>query len=326
MLNLWLRHCGSLYLERILAAESLSTSSPVCYTCSQSGQVFVCQDCLHAEPLCARCLCEEHKRIPTHRFRAWTGSCFLPTSSIATGYIFYLGHNGESCNKGATRDFVLGDSNGLHNVRIHFCHHKGSGDDASQLLRARIFPCSDLIPASGFTFRALRQFHHLSAGSMLSSQGFWDMLTMKTNSSFPEQAPKRYREFMRVTRQWQHLMDLKRAGVGLELPVNRLTGDLTLRCPACPLLNSNYTVDDIGPNELHFYVLHLAYDGNFHLVRKDKEFDKWDICLSDGRKYFVDVQSFKEHLQLNDNQTGSQSNKVLMLPPSITFQSHCKLQ
>lgn len=85
---------------------------------------------------------------------------------------------------------------------------------------------------------------------MLSSQGYWNLLANQTNSLFPHKVPPRYREFMRVSRQWQHLMDLKRAGQGLEPPPNRLIGDLSLRCPACPRPGSNYNLDDIGLDEL----------------------------------------------------------------------------
>lgn len=56
--------------------------------------------------------------------------------------------------------------------------------------------------------------------------------------------------------------------------------------------------------------MHLAYDGNFHLVRKDKEFDKWDVCLSDGRKYFVSQDSFKRHLQQPETEGTERSNRV----------------
>lgn len=250
MLNAWVRNCATIYLNRIMSAEALLQASPECLLCSNSGELFSCQECLHAEPMCASCMCSEHKQSPSHQFKLWTGQYFKPVNSSRLGYVFYLGHNGETCDKGSTRDFVLGDTNGVHKIKVHFCHHKGSRDAAHQLLRAKIFPCSDQIPATGFTFRVLRQFHHLSAGAMLSSQAFWDALVHQTNSIFPEQVPKRYRKFMRVTRQWQHLMDLKRVGRSTQAPANRMTGDLTLRCPACPLLDSNYISEDIGPDEL----------------------------------------------------------------------------
>lgn len=47
---------------------------------------------------------------------------------------------------------------------------------------------------------------------------------------------KRYDEFLRVTRQYRHLMLCKRAGRGLD-PMGIETtkpGELALQCPACP--------------------------------------------------------------------------------------------
>lgn len=83
-------------------------------------------------------------------------------------------------------------------------------------------------------------------------------------------------------------------------------------------------------NFRNLFVLHLAYDGNFHLVCKDKEFDKWDICLSDGRKYFVDVKGFKEHLTVNDDMASNQSNKVCSIFGTMCTMLNifegCKLQ
>jgi hypothetical protein len=45
---------------------------------------------------------------------------------------------------------------------------------------------------------------------------------------------------------------------------------------------------------LHRYIftLHTSFDGSFQLFRKDKSYDRWDICLTDGRKYFVDSKEF----------------------------------
>ncbi|KAF8598494.1 hypothetical protein BDV93DRAFT_451116, partial [Ceratobasidium sp. AG-I] len=192
-----------------------------------------CCNCAHSDPMCAKCICNQHMQLPFHRFQRCNGSFYAQVDSKELGYQFFLGHNGNPCNKGVTCDFVLGNITGLHSLRVHFCAHRGAGDAASQLLQAKIFPCSDKIPASGFTFRMLRQLHHLSLGCMLSSPGYWDVLVSKTNSLFPEHAPKRYRDFMRVTRQWQLLMDLRRAGQVIGTSPNRILGDLSLRCPAC---------------------------------------------------------------------------------------------
>jgi hypothetical protein len=44
----------------------------------------------------------------------------------------------------------------------------------------------------------------------------------------------RYRELLRVSRQWRHLQALKRFGFGHEEGQQPGNGDLALFCPACP--------------------------------------------------------------------------------------------
>ena len=46
------------------------------------------------------------------------------------------------------------------------------------------------------------------------------------------------------------------------------------------------------------------------MVRKNKEYDRYDTCLSEGRKYFVVREEFKEHLEEADTHEPALSNKV----------------
>lgn len=62
----------------------------------------------------------------------------------------------------------------------------------------------------------------------------------------------------------------------------------------------------------YLFTYHLSYDGSFQLVRKNKAYDKWDTCLSEGRKYFVDRTDFSQHLALAD--ATDYDDKVLFHP------------
>jgi hypothetical protein len=44
----------------------------------------------------------------------------------------------------------------------------------------------------------------------------------------------RYRELMRVSRQWRNLQARKRAGLGHDMGLARKPGDLAIFCPTCP--------------------------------------------------------------------------------------------
>lgn len=152
----WFNQCGTHYLKRILESESIGSKDRTCDGCQQPGQMFDCVDCLHQQVLCGICISRVHRRQPTHRFRRWTGEYFERVPSAAAGYRFHLGHGGLPCDYGYDRSFTLGDTNGIHTVAVRYCRHPGRGDAAHQLLAARIFPCSDARPASGFTFTVLR--------------------------------------------------------------------------------------------------------------------------------------------------------------------------
>lgn len=243
----WLQHCAQRYLATILEGATADSMERTCDTCSTGGDMYHCSDCLHNQILCGPCLNTLHRSLPTHRFNYWTGTFFKRVPSAHSGYRFDLGHGGAPCNNGQDRMFTLGDLTGIHNINVRFCRHPGRGDQACQLIRARVFPCSDIRPSSGFTFNVLKNFYLLYAEAKVSGQRYYNVLEQHTRSAFPHLVPSRYREFHRVSRQWDHLHDLRRAGsFDLRVPVSP-RGDLALRCPACPRININYWTADINP-------------------------------------------------------------------------------
>ncbi|KAG9092599.1 hypothetical protein FS749_015599 [Ceratobasidium sp. UAMH 11750] len=144
---------------------------------------------------------------------------------------------------------------------------------------------------------------------MVSAQGYYNVLVRLTNSLLPHQVPDRYREFLRVTRQWQHLQDLKRAGSTQIARVSQATADLVLRCPVCPQRGVNFQLQDIQDDDRHLYAQHVSIDGSFQLYRKNKSYDAWDICLSDGRKYFLESAVFDRFFQAEQARKGNKAAK-----------------
>lgn len=59
---------------------------------------------------------------------------------------------------------------------------------------------------------------------------------------------------------------------------------------------------------------HVSYDGNFQLVRKNKAYDSWDICLTEGRMYFGDRDRFTAHLVSIPKEVAERRDKVRRLP------------
>ncbi|KAG1834638.1 hypothetical protein DFJ58DRAFT_847572 [Suillus subalutaceus] len=116
---------------------------------------------------------------------------------------------------------------------------------------------------------------------------------------FPHQVPDRYRELMRVARQWWQLKLLKWNGLGHDRRDPK-DGDLALFCPACPQPGINVTIpaepNDTRPGWL--YTRSLVMDGNFkaehlHPVHLDDE-----VWLTDGRCFMVARERYQAHLAL----------------------------
>jgi hypothetical protein len=246
----WISRCAETYHNRILYTESVSAFNSECLDCNSRCPKYKCQDCTHHTLLCSSCLLERHAVLPTHCFREWNGTSFTTLSTQALGYVFHLGHQGKPCNLGDTRNFTLGDSTGLHEIAVRFCHHTGHPDQVQQLLDAQVFPCSDKRPQSGFTFSVLRKFHLFATEAKLSSQRFYNVLVYLTHSFTLDKAPDRYREFMRAWRQWEHLQDLRRSGHDTVNTPRTSDGDLALCCPACPREKVNFLASDINSHNL----------------------------------------------------------------------------
>ncbi|KAG9083198.1 hypothetical protein FRC07_013981 [Ceratobasidium sp. 392] len=105
----------------------------------------------------------------------------------------------------------------------------------------------------------------------------------------------RLRKFIRASRMWTYLQDLKHAGAYNEAPTKG--GSLALRCPACPRLGVNYEQTDVASGQ------------DFQLTRKNKAHDEHDLCMSDGTKYWVKQDQYKAHLEANKDTAYKQSTR-----------------
>lgn len=240
MIYEWAIGAGEHFLHHMIANEGIPPHGPRCQLCTNSKLLYRCRDCQHGRLECAECLKLSHRNFPTHRIRRWNERYFEDDTLRAAGCVLDLGHDGCPCDLGQIKEFVLVDLTGIHRISVRFCKHKGSGGHARQLFRARIFPASEDIPATGFTFGLLKHFSLLSSIAKVSAEGFYNVLVAQTSPCFPTTVPDRYREFMRVAREWQFLNDLKRAGETSFSVRDNIRGDLALRCPACPRPLINY--------------------------------------------------------------------------------------
>lgn len=128
------------------------------------------------------------------------------------------------------------DTTGIHQIRAQYCRCPESSriPEYQQLLQLGLYPASITQPRTVFTFRVLNDYDLLNLETKSTPQRYLAMLQRLTTDIFPDTLPDRYRELLRVIRQWRNLNQRKNAGVAYSTPSNIPPGGLALFCPACP--------------------------------------------------------------------------------------------
>lgn len=94
-----------------------------------------------------------------------------------------------------------------------------------------------------FTFRVLDDYHEDNLESKKSAQKYYNKLKRVTDNAFTSQLPDRYRELMRVAREWRNIKLRQRAGVSHDNPSEIPPGGLVPFCAACPQPDVNLPED-----------------------------------------------------------------------------------
>ena len=138
------------------------------------------------------------------------------------------------------------DITGIHELRTRFCRCSplDSNPLSHQLLSMGLFPSSMKNPKTAFTFRVLDDLDLTNLEGKISTFKYFKKLRRLTSNAFPHMITDRYRELMRVLRQWRDMRSRLHAGV-LYLPegTTLTEGDLGLFCAACPQPGVNLPTD-----------------------------------------------------------------------------------
>ena len=128
------------------------------------------------------------------------------------------------------------DTTGIHQIRAQYCRCSQSSyiPEYLQLLELGLYPASITQPRTVFTFRVLDDYDLLNLETKATPQRYLAKLQRLTTSLFPDALPDRYRELLRVIRQWRNLKQRKSAGIAYSTPSEISPGGLALFCPACP--------------------------------------------------------------------------------------------
>ncbi|KAG1731781.1 hypothetical protein EDB19DRAFT_1896895 [Suillus lakei] len=199
--------------------------------------------------------------------------------------------------KNSKKITTIVDKSGINTHKINYCRCANVPTTDVQLCQMGLFLVSFTQPKTAFTFDVLDDFllDNLECGT--SAMNYYNKLRRMTTSVFPHLVPDRYRELMRVARQWRQLKLLKWNGHGHESKDRKL-GDLALFCPACPQPGINVTLlpedeqEEINskselpnPSWLHPRSLHLYVANPMD-----------EVSLMDGRAFMVGDSTYKAHL------------------------------
>ncbi|KAG1868329.1 hypothetical protein DFJ58DRAFT_837968 [Suillus subalutaceus] len=135
-------------------------------------------------------------------------------------------------------------TSGVHTMSIRFCRCPDAETLDKQLFKMELFLASFTRPKTAFTFALLDDFilDNLECGT--SAMNYYSKLKRTTSSVFPHLVLDRYRELMRVARQWRQLKLLKWNGFCHERRDPK-DGELALFCPASKHLHPTHPEDEV---------------------------------------------------------------------------------
>lgn len=159
------------------------------------------------------------------------------------------------------RTLVVVDVSGIHELPFAFCVCQGAPSQDVQLLDLGYYPASRHRPRTVFTTRVLDDFLLSNKECKASARNYHNKLRRTTNGAFPHLVPvgdvllilrvsltfymceqDRYKELLRVSRQWRNQKMRRWAGFG-HRSESIGPGDLAVTCPACPQPGKNLPDD-----------------------------------------------------------------------------------
>ncbi|KAJ7155748.1 hypothetical protein C8R46DRAFT_910450 [Mycena filopes] len=269
---------------------------------------FRCRDCHGGLVYCRTCIVARHLENPLHRIYHWNGDFFERTTLAKLGLRVQLGHSPfKRCTapKPSKKGFVTLHSNGIHEVEVDFCGCEGAaaaGTPDIQLLRAGWFPATHDRPHTAATFAVLDQFQQVTCQAKTTMYDFYHTLE-KLTSNAGDILPDRYHEFIRMCREFEHLLLLLfgRRSTAFDASGAEGTeaGGLAVECPACPRPGVNLMEDWINtpPEKRHLITLYIGLDACFRLKRRLISSELKDPGLGTGWAYMVENEPYREYLR-----------------------------
>ncbi|KAJ7175530.1 hypothetical protein C8R46DRAFT_1160834 [Mycena filopes] len=274
---------------------------------------FRCRDCHGGVVYCQTCIVKRHLENPLHRIYRWDANFFNKTSPAKLGLRVQLGHGPfKRCTapEPSKKGFVTLHCNGIHEVEVDFCGCEGAvtaGTPDIQLLRAGWFPATRDRPHTAATFAVLDQFQQETCQAKTTMYDFYHTLEKLTGNT-GDKGAERYREFIRMCREFEHLLLLLYGGRSTVFDASGAEGtgpgELAVECPACPRPGVNLVEDwmNTPPEKRHLFTLFIGLDACFRLKRRLISSQMKDPGLGTGWAYMVENEPYREYLHTVTNQ------------------------
>ena len=185
----WLPHLDQI-TDDMFSWEAPSQPPGICATCKVQDAKYRCIECWDSAPRCAKCHSEAHRNLWFHWLEFWNGQYFERHDMISIHFVIYLGHDGQQCpnlapNQKSTK-LTIAHTNGIHRCKVQWCYCSDAPDQASQLIRARIWPATWKNIRTAFTVPLLRLYDHLWCISKVSEWDFMQLLQRLSDNAFPD--------------------------------------------------------------------------------------------------------------------------------------------
>ncbi|KAJ3710041.1 hypothetical protein C8R42DRAFT_597743 [Lentinula raphanica] len=275
-----------------------------CSCSREAPALFRCRECFSKKLMCRVCCVKRHLDNPLHFIEEWSGQFFRRTSLFHLGLWVQLGHDDQSrCAIPKFTKLTVIHTSGIQHVRVAFCccfQNVGVGH-WKQLIRNEWYPATLERPKTCATFSVLNTFHKMTLEGKCTTYDFHSALVKLTNNTGQIETKDRYKDFLRMMRQWRHLKMLIHAGRGNDGVRNieqTARGELAVGCPACPHPDINLPSNwSDSSNPLSFiYTLFIAIDACFRLKRKLVSSTEKDPYLQPGKAYLVEPEPFRRYL------------------------------
>ncbi|KAA1476902.1 hypothetical protein DENSPDRAFT_785705, partial [Dentipellis sp. KUC8613] len=205
----------------------------------------------------------------------------------------------SSCDRDGNPLLLLINSSGAHQLNVVWCTCQTAKTHAMQLFDIGLLPSSFKAPRTAFSFRALDEFYLANVECKMTAYHYYLLIRRRTSNAFPHAVPNRYRELLRVSRQWADLKARKWAGDGYE-DYEDSPGSLATPsfCPTCPQPTHNLPEnwkENRDPRRWIYYRFFNG-DGNMKLTMGPMKKPENDVALSDGQGYMSNEEVYRKHV------------------------------